>query len=87
MPQAISKEKPAKVRGERGVWLRPPGTDAGRILLALRAALSKDNRRPLIAYSMINMCGSAKRKENEKFHEFNTNFCFFFISFYLFAIC
>lgn len=60
MPQAISKAKPARVRGESGARLRPPGTEAGRIFVALRAARSSESRRPRIAYSMISMWGSAR---------------------------
>lgn len=55
MPCAISKQKPAKVRGDNGVRLLPPGTEAGKIFVALRAARSKDNKRPRMAYSMISI--------------------------------
>lgn len=64
MPQAMSSAKPAKVRGESGARLRPPGTEAGKMFVALRAARSNESRRPRMAYSMISMCGSAKEKES-----------------------
>lgn len=58
IPQAMSKANPAKVRGDKGVRLRPPGTEAGNIFVALLAALKRDKRRPRMAYSMISICGS-----------------------------
>lgn len=63
MPQAMSNAKPAKVRGESGARLRPPGTEAGKMLVALRAARSNESRRPRMAYSMMSMCGSAREKK------------------------
>lgn len=64
MPQAISSAKPAKVRGESGARLRPPGTEAGKMFVALRAARSNESRRPRMAYSIISICGSAKEEES-----------------------
>jgi len=61
IPQAISKANPAKVLGDKGARLRPPGTEAGNIFVALLAALKRDRRRPLMAYSIISMWGSAKK--------------------------
>lgn len=61
IPHAMSNAKPPSVRGDRGVELRPPGTEAGKMFTAPRAARSSDNNRPRIAYSIISMCGSKIR--------------------------
>jgi len=58
IPQAMSSANPAKVRGDKGARLRPPGTEAGNMFVALLAALRRDRRRPLMAYSIISMWGS-----------------------------
>lgn len=74
IPHAMSNANPPRVRGDRGVKLRPPGTDAGNILVALRAARNSDNSRPRIAYSIISICGSMSNKERTclvKSHKYN----------------
>lgn len=53
IPLAMSNANPARVLGDKGAKLLPPGTDAGRIFVALLAALNNDNNRPLMAYSII----------------------------------